>query len=83
MRRGFHLGQEAPAGVLLAVGPAGAGLDAQPYISLAGYGQTRCGSLACETETHKLFHKPPQASRCATHTRSTFPKLQSIRTTTT
>jgi hypothetical protein len=29
----------------------------------------RFGSLACETETHKLFHKSPQApSRCATHT---------------
>jgi hypothetical protein len=36
----------------------------------------RFGSLACETETHKLFHKSPRASRCATHSRSTFPKLQ-------
>jgi hypothetical protein len=34
------LGQETPAGVPLAVGPTGAGLDAWPYISLVGHGQT-------------------------------------------
>jgi hypothetical protein len=32
---GGVLGQEAPAGVPLAVGPTGAGPYAQPYISLA------------------------------------------------
>jgi hypothetical protein len=34
------LGQEAPAGVPLAVGPTGAGLDVWPYISSSGIGLT-------------------------------------------
>jgi hypothetical protein len=31
----------------------------------------RFGSLTCETESYKLFHKSSQKCSCATHTRST------------